>query len=152
MRTIIGVGTAMLLVAMLGGAAAFAASDTAQVNASFSIPSWISLSVSSGQNVSFADITGPGTYDGSNETQLRVLSTTSWDLTHEILWAESTLPAGANQDVLNNSLVRSLSASSGTWGPLTVTVDYSLTLGEDDMAQLPQGDYSLVIQYTATTK
>jgi len=150
MRTIYRVGMALLWVAMSGVAVA-AASDAVQVNASFSIPSWISLSVIGGGNVGFADITGPGTYAGSAETELRVLSTTSWDLTHEILWSSSVVPDGASQDVLNQSLVRALSASSGVWGRTVVTVGYTLELTEDEMAELPQGDYSLVIQYTATT-
>jgi hypothetical protein len=35
--------------------------------------------------------------------------------------------------------------------PQSVNVSYKLSLTADDVATLPQGDYSLVVQYTATT-
>ncbi len=62
MRMLKVLGVAML-VAVVGGAAAFGvvnpgAEDTATVNASFSIPSWIALYVVGNGDVSFADITG----------------------------------------------------------------------------------------------
>jgi len=65
MGKVLGVG---LLVMVVGGAVALAGTDTASVNASFTIPSWISLYVVGNGDVSFKNITGPGSYAGSNET------------------------------------------------------------------------------------
>jgi hypothetical protein len=94
MRMLKVAGTAMLVAAMVVGVAAvsFAAagvSSAVSVNASFSIPSWISLSVVGDGNVNFASITGPGAYNGSNSTQLRVLSTANWSISSSILWTSS---------------------------------------------------------------
>ena len=156
MRMLKVVGMAMLVAAMVVGVAAvsFAAtgvSSAVSVNASFSIPSWISLSVVGNGNVSFASITGPGTYNGSNSTQLKVLSTANWSITSAILWTSSTLPAGASQATIEKDLQRTFDKTSGTYGAQAVNVSYKLALTSDDMATLPQGDYSVVVQYTATT-
>jgi hypothetical protein len=35
--------------------------------------------------------------------------------------------------------------------PQSVNVSYKLSLTADDMGTLPQGNYSLIVQYTATT-
>jgi len=153
MRMLKVVGTAMLVAAMVVGVAvaSFAAASAVSVNASFSIPSWISLSIVGNGNVSFASITGPGTYNGSNSTQLKVLSTANWSITSAILWTSSTVPAGASQATVEKDLQRTFDKTSGTYGAQTVTVSYKLALTSDDMATLPQGDYSVVVQYTATT-
>jgi hypothetical protein len=155
MRMFKVVGMAMLVAAMVVGVAAvsFAASSAVSVNASFSIPSWISLSIVGNGDVSFASITGPGTYNGSNGTQLRVLSTANWSLSNTILWASpsSKMPVGANPATIDASLQRTFDKTSGAWGSQTVNVSYRLVLTSDDLANLPQGDYSLVVQYTATT-
>lgn len=155
MRMLKVVGMAMLVAAMVVGVAAvsFAASSAVSVNASFSIPSWISLSIVGNGDVSFASITGPGTYNGSNGTQLRVLSTANWSLSNTILWASpsSKMPVGASQATIDVSLQRTFDKTSGAWGSQTVNVSYRLVLTSDDLATLPQGDYSLVVQYTATT-
>jgi hypothetical protein len=157
MRMFKVVGMAMLVAAMVVGVAAVsfavvpAASSAVSVNASFSIPSWISLSIVGNGNVSFASITGPGTYNGSNGTQLRVLSTANWSLSSSILWTSSTMPAGASQATIEKDLQRTFDKTSGAWGSQTVNVSYKLSLTADDVATLPQGDYSVVVQYTATT-
>jgi len=155
MRMFKVVGMAMLVAAMVVGVAAvsFAASSAVSVNASFSIPSWISLSIVGNGDVSFASITGPGTYNGSNGTQLRVLSTANWSLSNTILWASpsSKMPVGANPATIDASLQRTFDKTSGAWGSQTVNVSYRLVLTSDDLANLPQGDYSLVVQYTVTT-
>ena len=158
MRMLKVVGMAMLVAAMVVGVSAVsfavatpAASSAVSVNASFSIPSWISLSVVGNGNVSFASITGPGTYNGSNSTQLKVLSTANWSITSAILWTSSTLPAGASQATIEKDLQRTFDKTSGTYGAQAVNVSYKLALTSDDMATLPQGDYSVVVQYTATT-
>jgi hypothetical protein len=147
----------MLVAAMVVGVSAVSfavatpASSAVSVNASFSIPSWISLSIVGSGDVSFASITGPGTYNGSNSTQLKVLSTANWAITGAILWTSSTLPAGASQATIEKGLQRTFDKTSGAWGSQNVNVSYKLSLTADDVATLPQGDYSVVVQYTATT-
>jgi hypothetical protein len=131
--------------------AGWAAQSSVSVNASFVVPSWISLSVVGSGDVSFPNVTGPGTYAGSNGTKLRVLSTASWSLSNAILWTSSTLPTGASQTVLEAALGRSFDKTSGTWGIADINVSYALTLSAEGLASMPQGDYNLVIQYTATT-
>lgn len=143
----------LVLGSIMVSAAVPQASASATANVSFTIPSWISLSVTSGGSVSFASITGPGTYAGSAQTNLRVISTTAWTLSDQIVWTSSTLPTGSNaatQSTLNTALARSYT-SSGAWGQQAVPVTYALTLGDTGLANLPAGNYALVVQYTATT-
>ena len=156
MRTYKGFGIVMLVAVLVVGIAVMASAKkgteaAVSVNASFSIPSWISLSAVGNGNVSFSDIAGPGSYAGSNETQLQVLSTTSWNISEEILWSESKMPEGASQTVIENALSLSFSKAAGSWGVHKVEVSYEMDVADDDMADLPVGDYNLVIQYTATT-
>jgi hypothetical protein len=157
MRMFKAFGMAMLVaVLVVGTAMMVSAKDVEEasvsVNASFSIPSWLSLSIVGNGDVSFADITGPGTYAGSNDTELRVLSTTSWVLSSEILWGSSKLPSGASQATIEHALGLDFDATSGSWGIHLVTVDYEFTVNDaEELATLPTGDYNLVIQYTATT-
>ena len=140
-----------LLVGALGGAVVLAASDSTSVNASFAIPSWISLSIVGNGDVSFSNIEGPGSYDGTNNTQLRVLSTTSWTISDTILWSESQMPRGSSQAAIESALQLTYDDASGSWGIHLVNVSYTFELDVDDMGNLPEGDYNLVIQYTATT-
>ena len=140
-----------LLVAVLAAGVAAAKSDSVNVNASFTIPSWISLSVVGDGDVGFGEIAGGGGYAGDSQTQLRVLSTTSWSLSSTILWTQSKMPDGASQSVIESALALTLSANGGTWGFHTVSVSYQMNVTDEDMAELPVGDYNLVIQYTATT-
>jgi len=79
-----------------------------------------------------------------------VLSTTNWTLSDEILWANSTMPKGASQSVIEGALGLSYD-NEGTWGIHTADVTYAFVLGEDDMGSMPEGDDNLVVQYTATT-
>jgi len=153
MRMVKGFGIAMAVVALVVGLAlgASAASDSVSVNASFSILSWISLSLVGNGDVSFGDIAGVGTYAGSGDTEMLVLSTTSWSIASTILWAQSTLPSGASQATIASVLALTFDRTSGTWGVHDVNVSYEMTLGESDLATLPEGNYNLVIQYTATT-
>jgi len=158
MRMLKVAGTAMLVAAMVVGVAvaSFAvvtpgASSAVSVNASFTIPSWISLSVVGNGNVSFASITGPGTYNGSNGTQLNVISTSNWTVSQVILWTSSTVPTGASQATIQKDLQMTFDKTSGSFGASTVNVSYKLALTSDDMGTLPQGNYNVVVQYTATT-
>ena len=148
MNKVLGVA---MLVAVVGSMIVLGASDSASVNASFKIPSWISLSIQGNGDVSFADITGPGRYRGSNSTQLRVLSTTNWAITSEIVFGSSTMPEGASEDVIKSALSMGFDKTKGAWGIHTVKVSYGFELDKDDMGSLPEGDYNLVVQYTATT-
>jgi len=150
MRTLKTFGLTLLVMVMAFGAVA-ASEDSVKVNASFEILSWISLSIVGDGDVSFGNIAGPGTYEGSNDTVLRVMSTTSWVVSDAILWSESTLPSGASQDTLENALVREFDETSGTWGIHSVNVAYEFDVDADDLSTLPEGDYNVVVQYTATT-
>jgi len=153
MRMFKAVGMAMLVAGLTLGlaVAASAASSSATVNASFQIPSWIALTVVGDGDVGFGEIAGAGGYVGNDDTELRVLSTTSWSLSSAILWGASTVPTGASQSIIESVLSLSMSADSGTWGLHSVVVDYEMNVEEGDLAELPVGDYNLVIQYTATT-
>ena len=156
MRMLKGFGIVMLVSVLVVGIAVMASAKNGNeaavsVNASFSIPSWISLSAIGNGNVSFTDIAGPGSYAASNGTQLQVLSTTNWEISGEILWSESNMPEGASQQTIDNALERSYDKTSGSWGIHNVNVSYKFNVEVDDMADMPEGDYSLVIQYTATT-
>ncbi len=131
--------------------AGWAAQSSVSVNASFVVPSWISLSIVGSGDVSFPNVTGPGAYAGSNGTKLHVMSTASWSLSNTILWTASTLPTGASQTVLETALGRTFDKTSGAWGIADVNVSYVLTLSAEGLASMPQGNYNLVIQYTATT-
>jgi len=147
------IATLTLLLAVLAASAAFAASDQDQVTARFTIPSWIALSIVGSADVDFGEIAGGGAYVGDTQTTLRVLSTTSWTLTNTILWSDpaTSIPAGASQTIIEAALDLTLSDTSGAWGLHLVTVDYQMTVTDEDLAELPVGDYSVVIQYTAST-
>jgi hypothetical protein len=132
--------------------ATLAATDSATTNATFVIPSWISLVVTENGNLDFSTISGPGTYAADVDARLRVLSTASWVLSEEILWGSSTIPAGSNQTTIDNVLVRTPDITSGLWGINFINVVYSLVIAEDDLAYMPEGTYQIVVQYTATTE
>jgi hypothetical protein len=146
------VGLLVVVGVVVGTAVAgWAAQSSVSVNASFVVPSWISLSIVGSGDVSFPNVTGPGAYAGSNGTKLRVLSTANWSLSNTILWTASTVPTDASQLVLDAALGRSFDRTSGAWGLFDINVSYALTLSAEGLASVPQGDYNLVIQYTATT-
>jgi len=150
MRIVTVFGVSMLIAVLMAGVAA-AEDDSVSVNASFTIPSWISLSVVGSGDVGFGEIAGGGGYAANSETQLHVLSTTSWLLSSTILWAQSTMPNGASQSIIESALALAFSTEGGTWGSHTVSVAYQMDVTDAQMAELPVGDYNLVIQYTATT-
>jgi len=140
-----------LVVLALGAAGLSAATDTATTNATFIIPSWISLSVVENGSVSFPEITGPGTYEATEDTRLRVLSTKSWSLTEAILWVSSVVPTGADQATVERVFTRTPDLTSESWGVWFINVDYVLDVSADDLAEMPEGTYNVVVQYTATT-
>jgi len=150
MRMLKALGVTMLLAVLVAGVVV-AKDDSVTVNASFTVPSWISLSVVGNGDVSFGEIAGGGGYAGDSQTQLRVLSTTSWSLSGTILWGQSTIPDGASQSIIESALSLTMSAEGGTWGFHSVSVTYQMDVSDEDMAELPVGNYNLVIQYTATT-
>ncbi len=153
MRMLKTIGMMMLVAGAVFGLAVgvTAADSSATVNASFRIPSWIALAVVGNGDVDFGEIAGAGGYAGDNDTNLRVLSTTSWSLSSAILWGSSTYPAGASQSVIESALALTISSDSGTWGLHSILVEYEMNVVDEDLAELPVGDYNLVIQYTATT-
>ena len=148
MRKMIGL---MVLGLMTGALLVSAATDTATTNVTFVIPSWISLVVVENGNIDFDTITGPGTYDAADDARLRVLSTKSWVLTEQILWGSSTIPSGADQTTVDTVLLRTPDITSGPWGISFINVDYSLVISEDNLADMPEGTYQIVVQFTATT-
>lgn len=139
------------LVASAFGVVALGATDVATTNASFIIPSWISLTVVENGSVDFPTIIGPGSYAASADARLRVLSTTSWSLTESILWSESTLPVGADEATLDRVVVRTPDLTSGSWGLSFINVSFALEIAEEDLADMPEGSYNVIVQYTATT-
>lgn len=147
-------GMTMLVAGLVlsSAVAVMAASDAVTVNASFTVPSWISLSVLGDGNVGFGDVAGGGGYSGDNTTDLRVLSTTSWAITSSIQWSNpaTSVPAGASTTFIETALGIPYS-TSGTWGVSSPVVSYMMNIADDDMVNLPVGSYNLVIQYTATT-
>jgi hypothetical protein len=146
------VGLLVVVGVVMGTAVAgWAAQSSVSVNASFVVPSWISLSVVGSGDVSFPNVTGPGGHAGSYGTKLRVLGAPSWSLSNTILWTASTVPTDASELVLDAALGRSFDRTSGAWGLSDINVSYALTLSAEDLASVRQGNYNLVIQYTATT-
>ena len=131
---------------------ASAASDSVSVNASFAVPSWISLSVVGNGDVDFGNITGNGAYPGDNTTDLLVLSTASWTITSAIQWLDvsTVVPIGANVSVIQSAIGIPYN-TSGVWGIFMPIVNYTMTVTGNDMAGLPEGNYNLVIQYTEAT-
>ena len=129
-----------------------AASDSVSVNASFVVPSWISLSIVGNGDVGFGSIVGGGSYAGDNTTDLLVISTTSWAITSTIQWMDvsTVVPAGASISVIESAIGIPYNTSN-TWGIFMPIVNYTMIVASNDMAGLPQGNYSLVIQYTAAT-
>jgi len=151
MRILKAFGMTMLVSGLVLGlaVAVTAATDTADVSASFTIPSWISLSVDSGGSVNFGNIVGGGgSYEGDVDTVLRVLSTKSWAITRTIVWGSSSLSAEA-QAVIEAAL--GTTSISGSWGISSETVSYAMTITDEDMALFPEGTHSMTIRYMATT-
>jgi len=154
MHNVLVVGLLVLGFVGLVGSTAVAkanASDNASVNAMFTVASWISLSVIDGDNVDLGLIAGPGVYTGAST--LRVMSTSPWVISDQVVWSSSVLPSDADaatEDLIESNLTRTYD-DSGSWGVYTVGVGYSFSLQDEDFADLPAGDYVIVIQYTATT-
>ena len=160
MRTSKAFGITMLVAGLVVGLAVVGvgkpgspgSSASVTVNASFTITSWISLSVTEGSSVDFGDIAGGGGYLGDDKTELQVVSTTSWTITSSILWDhdDTDVPDGASESVIEIALGIPYSTSGG-WGSSSPEISYELDLSDNDMASLPEGNYRFVIQYTATT-
>jgi len=143
-----------LAIALLGATisiAAMGATDTATTNATFVIPSWISLAVVENGSIGFPEIIGPGTYSATADPRLRVLSTASWTLTEAILWSGSTIPTGADEATIDRVFVRTPEVTSGAWGLTFINVAFELVITDDDLANMPEGTYNVLVQYTATT-
>jgi len=145
-------GLAIVLIAAMISMTTLGASDTATTNATFVVPSWISLTVVENGSIDFPEITGPGTYAATADARLRVLSTKAWSLTQTIDWGSSTIPTGADQDTIDRVLIRTPDLLSESWGLWFIDVSYSLLIAENDLANMPEGTYSVIVQYTATTQ
>ena len=145
----------MAVLALSMAVTALAASDSVSVNALFVVPSFISLSVIGNGDVDFGDILGNGIYNGDNTTDLRVLSTVAWSITSDILWNDvaTLVPAGVTTvgEEFIGAAIGIPYTNGGSWGLTDLTVSYAMTVTDEDMDLLPFGNYSFVIQYTATT-
>lgn len=133
-------------VAVLLGVAA-TAEDGEQVPVSFTMANHLELSVTKGSSVDFGEVSPTELPKTLREaSKLRVESNAKWEI--GVDKAVDTMPAGASESDVKDSLQVALSRSQGEGNARNIGVDY--TLGES-AAELPAGDYSIVVIYTATT-
>ena len=121
-----------------------------------------SMEISSGQQVRFPTITGPGMYTSVNNTTFRITSPESWSISDEIIWDESRLDGAMLPDEFDRVQVAALltrdyddayqvpNGAAGGSGQHTFDVAYRLDLTGDNLRYFLAGAYSLVIRYTAT--
>ena len=109
----------------------------------------ISLETTSGASVGFPAFDGAGEYAGKGETVLRVTSTSAnWSLTHATSF---TMPEGASASILERILSVTYDPFVAVAGATEVRVKYTMLVGEQDLAGLPEGTYVIRITYTAST-
>jgi hypothetical protein len=109
----------------------------------------ISIETLAGASVGFPALSGPGTYEASGQTLLRVTSTsTGWSLSESLGFA---IPEGASESVVARVLVLSYDPFSRTSGVTDVRVGYVLDVSEADFEGLPEGSYRIEITYTVST-
>ena len=155
MNKFVGVGLLVVVLAVGGVVAGFAAAK--DVTANFAIPDYIAI-YAANASVSLPAITVPDTYVNTNT--LYVVSTKAWGVTHDFAWTSYPTGfliggGGANLFSVNPT------DPSGTWGYNNFSVTYSLDLtdgdGVDDtaannnMQYFPEGDYVVTVTHTATT-
>jgi hypothetical protein len=136
----------------IGLVAAADSSVTVTVGYTIMVEPFVELTVLNGEAVEFGLISTPGTYPPSAGTLLGLRSNRDWLLTDTFLLEASTYPDGADTATMGNTLSRSYQNSGGpasTW--IEIDVDYLLTLSQENLDNLPNGDYRLIIQFTATT-
>ena len=131
---------------LLVSASTAAATDSVTVNASFAVPSWISLSIIGNGDVDFGLVDVLGAYPGDNTTRLLIISTSSWSVTSSIDWLNisTSVPIGAHTTAIDTEFAYS---SSGLWGAYTEDVTYIFNVYDP----YPVGNYNMVLIYTATT-
>jgi hypothetical protein len=128
-------------------------SSSASVNVHFTIAvgDYIWLEVLDGEDVYFGMISDPGTYLPAAGTRLELTSNRPWDLNDSVLFdGSSTYPDGADTVTMDTSLARAYT-TAGDPGIHQIDVAYQLDLTQEDLDNLPNGPYILVVQFTATT-
>jgi len=109
----------------------------------------ISLETVGGSSVSFPELSGPGTYQGSEETVLRIGSTSAgWAISHALALS---IPANASESIVANALTLSYDPFEAAAGGVDVRVSYAMHVSEADFSGLPQGAYVIEITYTVST-
>ena len=128
-------------------------SSSASVNVYFTIAvgDYIWLEVIEGEDVYFGMISDPGNYLPTNGTRLELTSNKPWELSDAVLFdGSSTYPEGADVVTIDTRLSRAYTAT-GDPGIHQIDVAYQLDLTQEDLDNLPNGPYILVVQFTATT-
>ena len=128
-------------------------SSSASVNVHFTIAvgDYIWLEVIEGEDVYFGMISDPGSYLPTDGTRLELTSNKPWELSDAVLFdGSSTYPDGADVVTIDTRLSR-LYITTGDPGIHQIDVAYQLDLTQDDLDNLPNGPYILVVQFTATT-
>ena len=100
----------------------------------------------------FGSIPGPGSYSETS-SHLELTSDDNWSVSHNILWSDpgTLFPAGADQATVQKVFSLDYNPKTGSPGQsLSISVSYYLDIENSDMAGLPPGSYSIVVEYTAT--
>jgi hypothetical protein len=141
----------LLLLGCVTGVAA-ESSATVTVGYTIAVEEFIELTVISGGAVEFGLISEPGTYAPLAGTKLGLRSNRDWILTDALLLESSTYPDGADTGTMTNTLSRSYQ-STGEAAPTWIEIDvsYQLILSQTDLDNLPDGEYRLIVQFTAST-
>jgi len=109
----------------------------------------ISLETVSGSSIAFPAFEGIGAYPADGDTLLRISSTSSgWSLTHA---TEFVLPDRASESIVERILNLTYDPFVAVAGATEVRVKYTMLVGEQDLAGLPEGTYVIRITYTAST-
>ncbi len=111
--------------------------------------SWISIQVTDGSHIVFPDLLGAGTYEAEDRTMLRVSSTSrGWALGHAV---NLSIPEEASYETVSRIFRISYDPYDAISGTSEIGVSYALSIDESDFSGLPQGTYTIIVTYTATT-
>ena len=154
---LVGVGLLVVVLAIGSMVAGFAATDTdtADVTANFTIPSYIAIYAVGNPgtltDASSDPVSGPGTYDATSD--LYVVSTKAWSVDSTVVWGTSPAEGGKN---LFTVTYTGDSKTPG-WDAFTATytLDLSAAVGDNGegnaMRYFPAGEYIITVTHTATT-
>ena len=145
------VGAFLVFGAVYVAVAQLSSSASVSVHFTIAVGDYIWLEVIEGEDVYFGMIADPGSYAPNDGTRLELTSNRAWDLNDAILFdGSSTYPDGADTVTMDTSLSRAYT-TTGDPGIHQIDVAYQLDLTQDDLDNLPNGPYTLVVQFTATT-